>query len=162
MDISCGKQKKLWYCKINLAWWGTYRPNDTSAVPSPGASFLAWFGKEASAKREWLVTKRKGPRPNFNERETSGYAWQIHQHSFSCPFSLRHNFLRHKDLTAKEFRKLRWQRLQIFFPRPRVGWNQHPREPHTSATLSISEDVTTPIYIFNILNTYKYIYQFVF
>ena len=77
---------------------------------------------------------------------------------------LRRNFLRHKDLTAKEFRKLRWQRLQIFFPRPRVGWNQHPREPraHTSATLSISEDVTTPIYIFNILNTYKYIYQFVF
>jgi len=70
---------------------------------------------------------------------------------------LRHNFLTHKDLTAKEFLKLRWQRLQIFFPRPRVGWNQHPREPHTSATLSISQDVTTPIYIFNIINTYIFI-----
>ena len=28
---------------------------------------------------------------------------------------------RHKDLTAKELRKLRRQRLQIVFPRPRVG-----------------------------------------
>ena len=40
---------------------------------------------------------------------------------------------------------------------PATSWNQHPREPHTSATLSISEDVTTHIYIFNILNTYIFI-----
>ena len=40
---------------------------------------------------------------------------------------------------------------------PATSWNQHPRAPHTSATLPISEDVTTPIYIFNILNTYIFI-----
>ena len=66
-----------------------------ATASSSGSSFFAWFRKEASAKREWLVTTRKGPwegerreferrlarffllaflcGPVFIERETSGY-----------------------------------------------------------------------------------------
>ena len=68
-DISCGKQKKIWILQ-NLTYCGTYRPNNTSAVPSSGSSFLAWFRKEASAtgvsdwwrsgrNREQILTKQR-------------------------------------------------------------------------------------------------------
>ena len=43
MDISCGKQKKKLWKLQNLTYWGTYRPNSTSAAASSGASFFSWF-----------------------------------------------------------------------------------------------------------------------
>ena len=147
MDISCGKQKKLWYCKINLTWWGTYRPNDTSAVPSPGASFLAWFGKEASAKREWLVTKRKGPRPNFNERETSGYAWQIHQHSSLLSIFFDTIFLGTRTLQQKNFENWDDKDYKSFFPgHELVGTNI--RGSHIPRLLCLYQKMSQLLFIF--------------
>ena len=41
--MSCGKQKKKLWKLQNLTYWGTYRPNSTSAAASSGASFFSWF-----------------------------------------------------------------------------------------------------------------------
>ena len=45
---------------IQLGIWFT-----ASSASSPGTSFFPRFLKEASAKREWLVTKRKGPAASY-------------------------------------------------------------------------------------------------
>ena len=50
---------------VQLGIWFT-----ASSASSPGTSFYPRFLIEGSAKREWLVTKRKGPAVSYFIRDT--------------------------------------------------------------------------------------------
>lgn len=88
------------------------RSYNNCPVFSSGAPFFAWFRKEASAKREWLLTKRRFLLPalirrKFSSSETSRYEACYHQnhhehhsifdHQYQISFSAGECWAGHKS-----------------------------------------------------------------